>query len=126
MASIAILLACIWRGSILFYHIYTWPKVEAEIVSKEKKSGYPPFKRKEYDFARVKYIFEEHRFENEEITLKKKADVGDQITCYLDQKNPKDIEQFAPAKDAIPVIVLFSIGIALMLFHFWAMEQLSD
>ena len=126
IASIIFLVAGIWRGSIVFYQMYKRPKVQAEIISKYKKSGFPPFKKKEHDFAMIKYIYQEHRFDEEEIDLKSKAEVGDLITCFVDPDNPKDIAQFNPKKDAIPVIIVLSLGIGLMIFHFWAMEMLSE
>lgn len=102
------------------------PKVQAEIVSKEKKTGFPPFKNKEHTFARVKYQFQEHSFDNEEIAMKIDAEIGAQIECYLDPNNPKDIEQYAPKKDLIPVLAVLTIGAGLVIFSFWAIAALDS
>ncbi|NJN28939.1 MAG: hypothetical protein HC819_24750 [Cyclobacteriaceae bacterium] len=59
----------------------------------------------------VKYQFNEHSFDNEEMVLKTKAQVMDRITCYVDPKNPKDIEQFAPKKDSLQVIAVYQLAL---------------
>lgn len=125
IAGFIFIIAGIWRGSVVYFQMMKRPKVEATIVSKEKKKGFPPFKNKEHDFARIKYQYNEHSFDNEEIALKINAEVGQAITCYLDPENPKDIEQYAPAKDTVPIIAVLAIGIGLVVFSFWAIAALD-
>ena len=125
IAGFIFIVAGIWRGAVVFIQMSKRPKIEATIVSKEKKKGFPPFKNKEHDFARINYRYNEHEFQNEEIALKIDAQIGDNILCFLDPENPKDIEQYAPKKDAIPVITVLSIGIILVVFSFWVINALE-
>ena len=115
-------------GMALFFalKIHRRPQVQAQVISTETKTGFPPFKKKPKPFARVNYQFEEHTFEDEEIMLRTKdAKAGDTLTLIVDPSNPKDSQEFAQKKDYIGVTVITLIGVALVVFSFWAIDALS-
>lgn len=105
--------------------IHRRPKVEAQVADVYKKSGVTHRKNKEYTFAKINYFYESIAYTEEEIAPKTKVQAGDKIICTVDPKHPKDVEEFNPKKDYLPVIILVIVGAALVAVSFWAIDQLQ-
>jgi hypothetical protein len=111
-----VIIAALYRGFMLI-KLNNRPREKAEILEITMKKGVTARKNKAYPYAKIKYFHNTSMVE-QEIALRSKHQVGDQIEVTFDPNNAKDVDQFVIKKDVAAVVVVLSIGLVLVIGSF--------
>lgn len=121
-------ITCIIAGTIgLFFLLRKVgrPKVTA-YVNEIKEAFYEKdkLKRKTHPHAQVAYVYKSIDYEKLILLIKKKVEVGDELTVSFKASKPEAPQMYALKQEFMTIIVLYVIGLALIGISYYLSNQL--
>lgn len=77
---------------------------------------------KKHPHGHIKYVYRSIEYKALVLLLKRKMNIGDQITVSFKEESPEKPTMYAPKQELITVIVLWAIGIGVIAFCIFSMD----